>query len=178
MVIPDNLSIEHEHPYTTTSHYIPHPSSFPPRSLNTEWELEDLEASTFHGEYHRMPEIIDFTNELARQYPKHIELVRLGQTTEAQEILAIRVGKDASRKAKPRVVILGAQHGRDVSRFHLGKSCLSSFHVTSPLSGLRLPPHCTLHMPSSSVPTRNTPSPSSLMNLCVPFSSPQTSTSC
>ena len=90
--VPAQLaSFEH----STARHSIPlihrHPSLLPP----SKWDLHNLKTD-FHSEYHRVEEVFAFSNELAKAFPHTVELVRLGQSSEDRELLAIRVEK-ASR---------------------------------------------------------------------------------
>lgn len=86
-----------------------------PRHPSSSWFLKSLEASTFHTEYHNLSQIMQFGDELAVTFPHQVELVKLGQTSEDRDIMAIRIGKKPTgKKSKPRIVLQGAQHARDV----------------------------------------------------------------
>lgn len=54
------------------------------------WDLTKL-TSDFHESYHRFEDITVFVNELSRTFPHQVELVRVGQSAEGREILAIKI---------------------------------------------------------------------------------------
>ncbi|KAF8326827.1 uncharacterized protein EI90DRAFT_3156418 [Cantharellus anzutake] len=88
-----------------------HPDQFRPNPSLT-CSLESLH-SPVHNDYHRFEDVIEYANELARTFPLHVELVRMGQSTESREILGIKIERPGGRKVRPRVIILGPQHARD-----------------------------------------------------------------
>lgn len=55
-----------------------------------DWDLTHL-TSSFHSQYHRLEDITKFFNELSNAFPHLVELVRVGQSTEGREILAIKI---------------------------------------------------------------------------------------
>jgi len=89
----------------------------------TAWNMS-FTASTFHSSYHPFSEIQDFISELAREHPDLIELVNIGRTAEQREMTALKIsntersfpsGKNgAPLRHKGAVVIMGAQHAREV----------------------------------------------------------------
>lgn len=107
--------------------------------LSTPLDLKHL-TSVFHNDYHRLDEITEFVNELSRQFPRLVELVKVGQSVEGREILGIKIeqvrsltrsyfirnllmtqifsllwlSQPGNKKLRPRVVVQGAQHARDV----------------------------------------------------------------
>lgn len=80
--------------------------------------------STFHLSYHPLPEIEAFISDLAKEHPGLVELVSIGRTGEQREMTAVKIsdasksvpgGKNgASLKPKGTMVIIGAQHAREV----------------------------------------------------------------
>ncbi|KAF8316152.1 hypothetical protein DL93DRAFT_2111686 [Clavulina sp. PMI_390] len=110
--LPSQLS---SFPQTSFSVEIPPPTPSPlrpPSPHRTPWDLEHLDSG-FHSSYHRFEDIVEFIDELARTFPRLVELVRVGQTAEGREILGIKIEEPGNRKIRPRVVIQGAQHARD-----------------------------------------------------------------
>jgi hypothetical protein len=80
--------------------------------------------STFHSSYHPLSEIEVFISDLAKEHPDLVETISIGRTGEQREMTAVKIsdstksapgGKNgASLKAKGTVVIIGAQHAREV----------------------------------------------------------------
>ena len=99
--------------------------SQPAQAVNlTTWNMS-FSDSAFHSSYHPLSEIQDFVSDLAEEYPDLVELVNIGRTSEQREMTAIKIsntqksvpdGKgEASLRHKGTVVIMGAQHAREVS---------------------------------------------------------------
>jgi len=97
-------------------------------TANTSGWNTSFSTSTFHSSYHPLPEIQDFIFDLADEHPDLIEVVSIGRTSEQREMAVLKIsnktlapgGEDAaSTRQKSAVVILGAQHAREV-RFPRG----------------------------------------------------------
>lgn len=80
--------------------------------------------STFHSSYHSLSEIENFISGLAKEHPDLVELISIGRTGEQREMTVVKIsdttravphGKNgASLKPKGAMVIVGAQHAREV----------------------------------------------------------------
>lgn len=80
--------------------------------------------STFHSSYHTLPEIETFISDLAKEHPGLVELISIGRTGEQREMTVVKIsdtnkpapgGKnDVPLKSKGTMVIIGAQHAREV----------------------------------------------------------------
>ena len=89
----------------------------------TTWNTS-FSTSAFHSSYHPLPEIQDFISGLVDEYPDLIELVSIGRTAEQREMTVLKISDDeksapdgknrASLRRKGAVVIVGAQHAREV----------------------------------------------------------------
>lgn len=81
------------------------------------WDLSTVSNCSFHASYHEYDEIIAFTQQLAEDFPKLVEIVKLGRTHEGRDVVAINVGKikGKGKWRKKRFVVQGAQHAREVS---------------------------------------------------------------
>ena len=100
------------------------PDSRPPQPVNlTTWDLS-FSNTTFHSWYHPLPEIQDFISDLAKEHSDLVELISIGRTSEQREMTAIKISKarrpapnpenEALLRPKGAVVIVGAQHAREV----------------------------------------------------------------
>lgn len=79
------------------------------------WNLSHLETA-FHEGYNRFENILEFANELSRTFPHLVELIKVGQSSEGREILAIKI-EQPGKRLRPRIVVQGALHARDVRAF-------------------------------------------------------------
>lgn len=86
--VPSEL---HTYPHSPLDIVLP-PLPSPPPLLSSPgpWDLTKL-TSDFHEAYHRFEDITSFFNDLARTFPHQTELVRVGQSAEGREILAIKI---------------------------------------------------------------------------------------
>lgn len=121
----------------------------------TAWNMS-FSTSTFHSSYHPLPEIQEFVSALANEHPDLVEVVNIGSTGEQREMTALKISNTpkpvlgqkngASARQKGAVVIMGAQHAREVRflRGDLGhaQSLIPSLSVSG-LQSLRL---CISHM--------------------------------
>lgn len=98
--------------------------SRPAQAVNpTAWNTS-FSTSIFHSSYHPLPEIQDFVSDLANEYSDLIELLSIGRSAEQREITVLKISntkkpepdwKDGeSFRPKGSVVIIGAQHAREV----------------------------------------------------------------
>lgn len=90
------------------------------------WNLESLQNTTYHNEYHPLHEIDHFMHDLASLHPDRIHIDDLGHSAEGREMYAMRLyrpetelmkkkRKESTGQAdKPGFVIIGAQHAREV----------------------------------------------------------------
>ena len=96
----------------------------PAQAVNpTAWNTS-FSNSTFHSSYHPLPEIQDFISDLAKEHPDLMELVSIGRTAEQREMTVLKISNTlssapnrkngASLRNKGSVVIMGAQHAREV----------------------------------------------------------------
>jgi hypothetical protein len=131
-------------------------------NLTTTWNTT-FSTSTFHSAYHPLPEIRDFISDLANDHPDLIELISIGHSAEQQEMTALKISdkrpalsekSGAPMRPKGGVVIVGAQHAREVwaPRGYLGHAHL--LIPSLPLSGLQ-PPHLCISLMGSSRSPRN-----------------------
>lgn len=103
----------------------PSPSALPPPPST--WNLTSLSNSTFHATYHTLPDIENFTSQLAELHPDLVKLVSIGHSAEGREMIALEVSKDKAfqkrdggvsgselNAKKVGFVITGAQHAREV----------------------------------------------------------------
>lgn len=86
----------------------------------TAWNTS-FPTSTFHSSYHPLPEIQDFVSDLAKEYPDLMEVISIGRTSEQREMTVLKISNtvpdqknEASLRHKGSVVIVGAQHAREV----------------------------------------------------------------
>jgi len=96
----------------------------PAQAVNVSTWNTSLSTSAFHSSYHPLPEIQDFISDLIDEHPDLMELVSIGRTAEQREMTALKIsdakksipdGKNgASLRQKGAVVIMGAQHAREV----------------------------------------------------------------
>ncbi|KAL7753875.1 hypothetical protein RI367_000807 [Sorochytrium milnesiophthora] len=83
----------------------------------TVWNM--VVDSTFWSQvmttYLPLPDILVFLNDLQRTYPALVSLQSIGKSYEGEELVVARVGaqKDNATSAKPKLVVLGAQHARE-----------------------------------------------------------------
>ena len=94
----------------------------------TGWDMT-FSNSTFHSSYHPLPEVEAFVLKLAKEHPDLVELISIGRTSEQREMTVLKIsdtnkpasgGKyEASMRSKGSVVVIGAQHAREV-RFPQG----------------------------------------------------------
>jgi hypothetical protein len=92
----------------------------------TGWDMT-FSNSTFHSAYHPLPEIEGFISDLAKEHPDLVELISIGRTSEQREMTALKIAEPeesvpggengTSLRSKRAVVIVGAQHAREVC-FH------------------------------------------------------------
>jgi len=83
--VPSALSEFERHSIELT---IPAPST--PTYGSSSWNVTRL-GSEFHSEYHRLEEIESFINELSETYPRLVEIVRIGQSSEGREIIGVKI---------------------------------------------------------------------------------------
>lgn len=105
--------------------------------------------STFHSSYHPLPEVETFISDLAKEHPDLVELISIGRTSEQREMTAVKIsdtnrsipsGKNRdSPKPKGAVVIIGAQHAREVCLPRGYSGHAQSRILSLPLSGLQSP---------------------------------------
>ncbi|KAJ7067647.1 hypothetical protein C8F01DRAFT_1342905 [Mycena amicta] len=97
----------------TASNVTPTPTT--PRSPLQEeedWDLETLQNTTFHDEYHPQSDVDAFMRRLAELHPESMSLLELGHTAEGREMLGLRVSKP-SNATKVGFVVMGPQHARE-----------------------------------------------------------------
>lgn len=95
--------------------------SQPPQAVGpTTWNTS-FSDSAFHSSYHRLSEIQDFISDLARDHPDLIEVSSIGRTAEQREMTVLKISNTpksepngTSLRHKGAVVIVGAQHAREV----------------------------------------------------------------
>jgi len=95
--------------------------SQPPQVVGpTTWSTS-FSDSAFHSSYHRLSEIQDFISDLARDHPDLMEVTSIGRTSEQREMTVIKISNTpksepngTSLRRKGAVVIVGAQHAREV----------------------------------------------------------------
>lgn len=83
--VPSLLSSFERQPIELTIPALPRP----PYGTSS-WNLGWL-SSTFHSEYHRLEGVMEFINELSEEYPRLVEIVRIGQSSEGREIIGIKI---------------------------------------------------------------------------------------
>jgi Zinc carboxypeptidase len=66
------------------------PARSTPPYGSSSWNVTQL-GSEFHSEYHRLEEIRSFINELSETYPRLVEVVRIGQSSEGREIIGVKI---------------------------------------------------------------------------------------
>jgi len=97
------------------------PDSQPPQTVNpTTWNTS-FSTSPFHSSYHPLSEIRDFISDLARDHSDLIEVLSIGRTAEQRDMTVLKISNTpksepggASLGHKGAVVIVGAQHAREV----------------------------------------------------------------
>ncbi|KAJ6574330.1 hypothetical protein B0H19DRAFT_1124238 [Mycena capillaripes] len=98
------------HSQSNISVPVPEPALRP----TEDWDLTSLENTTFHADYHRQADVDAFMEEMARLYPQAVEILRLGHTGEAREMLGMKISSGSEKgKQKLGFVILGPQHARE-----------------------------------------------------------------
>ena len=86
------------------------------------WNLTSLHNTTFHSTYHTLKEINKFIDELVKLHPGSVKRIPLGHSGQGREMYALRIKKPKSSKGdkkgfkrgKKGVMIMGAQHAREV----------------------------------------------------------------
>jgi len=97
------------------------------------WNLSFMANSTYHGSYHPLYEIDEFTQEVAQLNRNIVKLHKIGHSAEGREMTAITLSTssiDPTERGRPRsgklgFVIVGTQHAREVRTFLV--SCMQSF---------------------------------------------------
>lgn len=91
------------------------------QDLARDWINIGLSNSSFHERYHPLEETDEFLQQLALAYPENVVLEEVGKSAEGRSIIAAAISKPEIRKKKknglkkkPRFVVLGAQHAREV----------------------------------------------------------------
>ncbi|KAF8677525.1 hypothetical protein RHS04_06041 [Rhizoctonia solani] len=83
--------------YTTLPHSFPYNYDYHPTTASSskhpKIDLSSLQDNEFHRAYHTYEEINQFVVALASQYPKLVEVVWLGASSEERDVFAIRIGK-------------------------------------------------------------------------------------
>ncbi|CAE6462383.1 unnamed protein product [Rhizoctonia solani] len=83
--------------YTTLPHSFPYNYDYHPTTTSSskrpKIDLSSLQDNEFHRTYHTFDEIDQFVVALASQYPKLVEIVWLGASSEERDVFAIRIGK-------------------------------------------------------------------------------------
>jgi len=130
-----------------------------PQTVNpTTWNTS-FSDSAFHSSYHPLSEIQDFVSDLARDHSDLMEVLSIGRTAEQREMTVLKISNTPKSEPngtfwrhKGAVVIVGAQHAREVwfPRGYPGHAQLLIRPL--PLSGLRSPPLSISHMGSSQTP--------------------------
>ncbi|KAI9063593.1 hypothetical protein FKP32DRAFT_1611733 [Trametes sanguinea] len=124
---PSHVDVYFERPNQRLDLPIPEVGAIPLNSIDDLYpniaggKLGSLANSTYHSVYHPLYEIEEFMQEMASAYPNLVELINLGHTSEAREMLAMRISRGDSelRKSvgaaakKTGFVITGAQHARE-----------------------------------------------------------------
>lgn len=93
--------------------------------------------STFHEFYHPLSDTEEFMHQLTLQFPNNTEVKRIGLSAEGRDLFALTVSKpgdyvpsdnDGRKKKKKKrphplhklnVVVVGAQHAREVGYIYL-----------------------------------------------------------
>lgn len=84
------------------------------------WGSASLTNSSFHDDYRPLDQILEFMTELSTSFPDLVKLVPIGHSAEQRDMLAMEISKentDTSRrslKQKQGIIIMGAQHAREV----------------------------------------------------------------
>lgn len=131
-----------------------------------DWNMS-FPSSTFHSSYHPLPEIDSFISDLAKEHSDLVELISIGRTSEQREMTVVKISDENKSvpgkkngeplKSKGAVVMMGAQHAREV-RFPRGYLGHAQLLISPPLpSGLRFPQLCTSLMGSSQILGTTTP---------------------
>lgn len=97
------------------------PSSQPPQVVGpTAWNTS-FSDSAFHSSYHPLSEIQDFISDLARDHSDLMEVISIGRSAEQREMTVLKISNSpksepngTSLRRKGAVVIVGAQHAREV----------------------------------------------------------------
>ncbi|CAE6443909.1 unnamed protein product [Rhizoctonia solani] len=83
--------------YTTLPHSFPYNYDYHPAtsssSKSPKIDLSSLQDNEFHRNYHTYEEIDQFVVAMASRYPKLVEIVWLGASSEQRDVFAIRIGK-------------------------------------------------------------------------------------
>ncbi|KAF7330660.1 Zinc carboxypeptidase [Mycena sanguinolenta] len=96
-------------PHSATNISIANPSA---ALLPEDWNLNSLENTTFHMQYHRQSEVDSFIVELARLHPESVTILQLGHSGEEREMLGMKISSP-SNKTKLGFIVLGPQHARE-----------------------------------------------------------------
>lgn len=97
-----------------------------PAHLNIQWTLGTLANTAFHSTYHPLSETNAFLSTLARAHPENVLLEVIGFSAEGRKIVAAAIKRPQLKKKKdklkkkPRFVIMGTQHAREVSGVDFG----------------------------------------------------------
>ena len=95
--------------------------SQPPQAVGpTTWNTS-FSDSAFHSSYHPLSEIQVFISDLARDHSDLMELISIGRTAEQREMTVLKISNTpksepngTSLRRKGAVVVVGAQHAREV----------------------------------------------------------------
>ncbi|KAJ2988942.1 hypothetical protein NUW54_g8949 [Trametes sanguinea] len=124
---PSHVDVYFERPKKRLDLPIPEVGAIPLNSIDDLYpniasgKLGSLANSTYHSVYHPLYEIEEFMQEMASAYPNLVDLINLGHTSEAREMLAMRISRgdselrksDGTAAKKTGFVITGAQHARE-----------------------------------------------------------------
>ena len=104
------------------------PTTKPESSVST-WNLDSIDNTTFHADYHPLSEISQFIHAIPEQYPDIATVIHYGHSGEGREMIGLKISKPiegntsvtrhTARTDKPGIVIVGAQHAREVSEIKL-----------------------------------------------------------
>ncbi|KAJ6481437.1 peptidase M14 [Mycena vitilis] len=88
------------------------PTSSPRRLQASDWDLNTLENTTFHAEYHPQSEVDTFIEKLALVHPESVTVLELGHSGEGREMLGMKISAPG-KENKLGFVVLGPQHARE-----------------------------------------------------------------
>lgn len=88
------------------------------------WLIDPLGDMTFHEVYHPLREIEQYIHTFAAIRPENVKLDYFGWTTEKRPLTSLSIKRPDKKKKKlkkaikkPAIVVMGAQHAREVDFF-------------------------------------------------------------